>query len=387
MFDKFKLSKKLREEYDYLMEVNNIQKSIKSDLKTYYKINKDKEYSNELKKALISLVESPRDINTMVSLDHNMGELIRNLPTKTVNFIKQDMFLDVLNILKERIDNDVAKNLLCEKIYYTDYNIFDFFSTLSKNDISVLNEDNRNNFILFLKNENDKLKISTIIVLFNLAFIIKNNNIVSYVFSIIPKLNEKKLGVLFELLNIIDYSTVEVSDSIIRILIEFIEKYDFDDKLYNNYSSLVKILFDKDLSKIKDNSINKILNYMKTGNQNNINLLLSVLSNDLFLKKDKKFQDIVFDVVMRLEIDNDNKYLLLNTILNDFIMKSESTYIRDYLLDKLLFINSIYSLQMLVDIYPFLSKYSNDDSIINAIDSVPLDKSQSKKLTILLEKK
>ena len=77
----------------------------------------------------------------------------------------------------------------------------------------------------------------------------------------------------------------------------------------------------------------------------------------------------------------------INEVISKLIILNTDEKVKEHLLNKLKDIKSKSSLEMILDIYPFIEKYSDSDNRVNVIDSICKDDTLVKKLVIPMDNK
>lgn len=105
------------------------------------------------------------------------------------------------------------------------------------------------------------------------------------------------------------------------------------------------------------------------------------------LGKDKNLLDDYIDVLNEIKLKNNLDLKLVCRIFLEVIVVCKSSYIQDYLLEKLKYISNNKTLELILLLAPILSKYSDEEEFVKVIDSLE-DKEHTftKKLVIDLNK-
>lgn len=184
--------------------------------------------------------------------------------------------------------------------------------------------------------------------------------------------NNKKIEEMYDLISIIiDNPTAKKCGCGVTIL-EYIKKY-INNENYDKYLSIIIKKF------IKNDTINNVdcwsaINYilsiiLNNYNNENIELIIQFLDDITISKDNKDYVFIVLEDIIKINFINDEHKKLYLKVLKDIFSSDIDDKVIKYLIDKVNDINSTKTLQLLIDIYPLIIKYSctSEEYVVNEL--------------------
>ena len=396
MFEEKKLTKNLKEEYHTLLNINNRIKKLNKEIKPYIK-----KMPKKIKQSILELINIPTTIEEIIILESSYFSLESSLTMMDSN-IDENIFLDILyqlkTILLDKEDKDIC---IKEETFSNTYYLLQRTNNIKKllNTKIEGNDDIIYQNILDIIKKQNPVDISTITtILDNISIFIKNPNnlnLLNDILILIKKSSDIKSKQINKLFGFYNYDQTRTNDNAIRnikTILNYIDiEYD-DKKIDKNLLLLIETINNNiTINEISQDLLKILLENIKHIDKDiNINIMIKLLlNNDYLYLKDKDIQSNIIYTIMYLDIPNEeykNKITKIISIIISNYKNNKNIEINEQILNKLKEIKSIKSLDLLLDTYDFLNKYTKEEDILNIIKTFPVNNNLTKKLIIPISK-
>ena len=373
MFDRMKLNDNLKDKYDEMFK-----QYCKSEKKYGYR------YDREIIEYVILLINSINTLNDFILLEDEFYKITDALPRVEQSSL-YSVFKSIINVIRRRFHQNKREFLLTK----TEDSIFDILTHTRleklKQNYTLLKSDSIFNTLL----SNDEIT-NDLAILFTLNILTKSNNeeFINMIYDIILKENDPYIkDILYIMLSSkIDFNSKQ-EEKITLILNTLNDKNNNIDKLI--FRRFINFLFtdkDKELE-IYNYNLETIELILKNISSKNSELLFSIISNPAFndIENNELKKDIVSTIIKINIIDEDYRDKVYKIIINIISINKDIEY-ANYLLNKLTYIKSNKSLDILLKLHPFMEMYSTKDSKKELINTLSRD-DKPKKLEIILRDK
>lgn len=393
MFENIKFTKNIKEQYDNLIYINNEIKKLDKDLKYYYK-----NVPKDIKKGLKNLIYFPTKIDEIELLKSSRFQIINSLKSidKETN---EKIYLDILNeirkvMLETKEDYEFDKELAFTNTFYILSNVKNIDKILKGQEDNAKNI--YKNILDIIRKQNLEYILTLDILIQNINVFMKNtsnfdllNRITNIMRINNNPIKSKQIYNIFK--NYEDkYTNFNSTNAIsnIKLLINYIDKDYKEEKIDNYLLKIIETVYEKIIySDFPYELLKIVLNIITLNDKdNNIKLIIKLLVDDNFVyMKNKELQTNIIDTIISLDL-KDEQYIdkitkIINNIIND-TKNNKNEEVNKYVLNKIKEIKLSKTLDILLDIYPFLNKYTNEEDTINIIKTLPKGNTLTKKLVI-----
>ena len=324
-------------------------------------------------------------------ISENKHEISCNLPYEDEGEKQNEVFIKLLDVINE-------KNMGLENVHFFDepsiFTALRYVENISNN----LDKVDKDKIFGILKSQNNdknykyKVKV-TLKFLINFSSI-KDKDIIENSIFILLGDNYNKIRVLESLID--KYESHIINDEMIKMFLKSII-YESNNINVNNINKIINKIctfnqeemdFIYENLYLVKNLIQKITYY----NHSNINIIVDLIDNK-FIRINKEIQYIIIDKTVEMKFSGEEHIKLYKKIVNNILTDSKNYNVVSYYLNKITEVKSLKSLEMLLDLYPFMSKHTksshnyifNQLSDLDNLENIDYDdKTKRKKLIIPL---
>ena len=177
--------------------------------------------------------------------------------------------------------------------------------------------------------------------------------------------------------------------------INYIIAYKNDDRYDNNLSLIIDKLSDRYTMKEVDflnNDTFKLLleTNLKNYDNENMDVIIRLLNRKFITSNNIILKEQIINNILEKEFPNELYKSLYISVINNIVFSNDdlnNMAFQQKIVDMLKDIKSTKSLQLILDIYPFIDKYNNNDEKYEVISSISSDDQKVRKLVIPINTK
>ena len=311
---------------------------------------------------------------------------IYQIPQQFKNNQNEDLYVSILNIIAERINEKDFLTFFCgtDKFDYTS-----IFTLISELDNICLKTIDTNSIVKIFEDSKSYYKIRSTLILLTDYDLDKNSVLVNNLINTLSNIdNEDKLKSIHTIIVNLGPQTCKKDNNIIDDLINYI-KIEKDNTYDKNVNLIINKLIEKrriDKIDYLNNNIIELIFETNLENYNNKNMkvLIELLNDEFVLTDNWDIRDKIVETTLQMNFLNDNHKALYSQAISNVILPSDykDSYFKQCTLDTICSLKSPKTLEILLDIYPFINKYNNNDEKREIINTISSEEPKVKRLVI-----
>jgi len=311
---------------------------------------------------------------------------IYQIPQQFKNNQNEDLYVSILNIIAERINEKDFLTFFCgtDKFDYTS-----IFTLISELDNICLKTIDTNSIVKIFEDSKSYYKIRSTLILLTDYDLDKDSVLVNNLINTLSNTeNEDKLKSIHTIIVNLRPKTYKKDNNIIDGLINYI-KIEKDNTYDKNVNLIInKLIENRRIDKIDylNNNIIELIFETNLENYNNKNMkvLIELLNDEFVLTDNWDIRDKIVETTLQMNFLNDNHKALYSQAISNVILPSDykDSYFKQCTLDTICSLKSPKTLEILLDIYPFINKYNNNDEKREIINTISSEEPKVKRLVI-----
>lgn len=351
--------------------------------------------SSDVKKAIKNMICSIDNFYAYELIYDNSFYITECVPNRRNAFyVNEEWYIRLLNIVSKRINDDKFE-FMFERHHGESVSLFDCIKNIEE--ISKYDgEENINELLSILENSISKYKIKNALLLLKYIDNIKDYELESLLLIVLKNTsNEKKLKQLYTVLCNNRYDFDNNINKSINCFVNYIIAYKNDDRYDNNLSLIIDKLSDRYTMKEVDflnNDTFKLLleTNLKNYDNENMDVIIRLLNRKFITSNNIILKEQIINNILEKEFPNELYKSLYISVINNIVFSNDdlnNMAFQQKIVDMLKDIKSTKSLQLILDIYPFIDKYNNNDEKYEVISSISSDDQKVRKLVIPINTK
>lgn len=344
--------------------------------------------SREVKTALKNMVYSIktyRGYKILYEYEYDITKFIPDTKQKYYE-VNKDLYIRLLKIISKRI-NEKKFSYMFESSISLGNSILECMSNLDE--ISKLYKigipTNLEKILKILEESKSRLKIRSAIMLLKNINIINDSCLEERIIDSLTKIdNENKLNQIYTILLNNSYNFSKKINPTIEAFLDYIE-IEENEKYDENLNSIISIICNPHtINQIDplDNNIVELIGEANLNNHDNENMdvIINLLSKKFIVSDNWFIREAIVNNTLEMKFSNDfHKQLYIKVIENIVFSHDnlENASFQQKIVDMLKDIKSTKSLELILDIYPFIDKYNSNDEkyeIIGALTNTKVKK-------------
>ena len=311
---------------------------------------------------------------------------IYKIPQQFKNNQNEDLYVSILNIIAERINEKDFLTFFCgtDKFDYTS-----IFTLISELDNICLKTIDTNSIVKIFEDSKSYYKIRSTLILLTDYDLDKDSVLVNNLINTLSNTeNEDKLKSIHTIIVNLRPKTYKKDNNIIDGLINYI-KIEKDNTYDKNVNLIINKLIEKrriDKIDYLNNNIIELIFETNLENYNNKNMkvLIELLNDEFVLTDNWDIRDKIVETTLQMKFLNDKHKDVYSQVISNIILPSDYTdsYFKQCTLDTICNLKSSKTLEILLDIYPFINKYNNNDEKREIINTISSEEPKVKRLVI-----
>jgi len=311
---------------------------------------------------------------------------IYQIPQQFKNNQNEDLYVSILNIIAERINEKDFLTFFCgtDKFDYTS-----IFTLISELDNICLKTIDTNSIVKIFEDSKSYYKIRSTLILLTDYDLDKDSVLVNNLINTLSNTeNEDKLKSIHTIIVNLRPKTYKKDNNIIDGLINYI-KIEKDNTYDKNVNLIINKLIEKrriDKIDYLNNNIIELIFETNLENYNNKNMkvLIELLNDEFVLTDNWDIRDKIVETTLQMKFLNDKHKDVYSQVISNIILPSDYTdsYFKQCTLDTICNLKSSKTLEILLDIYPFINKYNNNDEKREIINNIADEEQKVKHLVI-----
>jgi len=311
---------------------------------------------------------------------------IYQIPQQFKNNQNEDLYVSILNIIAERINEKDFLTFFCgtDKFDYTS-----IFTLISELDNICLKTIDTNSIVKIFEDSKSYYKIRSTLILLTDYDLDKDSVLVNNLINTLSNTeNEDKLKSIHTIIVNLRPKTYKKDNNIIDGLINYI-KIEKDNTYDKNVNLIINKLIEKrriDKIDYLNNNIIELIFETNLENYNNKNMkvLIELLNDEFVLTDNWDIRDKIVETTLQMKFLNDKHKDVYSQVISNIILPSDYTdsYFKQCTLDTICNLKSSKTLEILLDIYPFINKYNNNDEKREIINTISSEEPKVKRLVI-----